>query len=286
MLVVTILALLLAVFFGSGGLAVAGEQISPGAEVSGVDAPGEDAFWAGPVWNGFNELLGRAVCDGLVDYALLAREAAKLDAFLALLATARPEGMSREQSLAFHIDLYNAATLRLILTKYPDLKSIKDLGSWFERPWSIEFVDYARGKVSLDFIEREVLRRRFADPRIHFALNCSARSCPPLRAELYFPERIDEQLDDACRTYVNNPEAVFVREGELFVSKIFRWYADDFEQGAEAFVRHWAGPELLRQMDEAMEGAGGAGKLRVRYLSYDWSLNDLARVPAGSGVAP
>ncbi|WP_022662704.1 DUF547 domain-containing protein [Paucidesulfovibrio longus] len=240
--------------------------------------PGLDSPQAERTWNDFDALLGEVVRGGLVDYATLAGETARLDAFLALLASARPEEMSAEQSLAFHIDLYNAATLHLILTRYPDLKSIKDIGSWFESPWSIEFVNYAGRKVSLDYIEHEVLRRRFADPRIHFALNCSAVSCPPLRAELYAPDRVDGQLDDAARAFVNDPDAVFVRDGELFLSRIFRWYAEDFAQGAEAFVRGLAGPELLRAMDQASEG----GTLRLRYLPYDWSLNDLGRSGSGS----
>lgn len=267
-----VLAALLALACGLAGTGMAGKSILPG-----LDSP-----QAEQTWNDFNALLGEVVRDGLVDYAALAGEAARLDAFLALLARARPEEMGANESLAFHVDLYNAATLDLILTRYPDLKSIKDIGSWFESPWGIEFVEYAGRKVSLDYIEHEVLRRRFADPRIHFALNCSAVSCPPLRAELYAPDRVDEQLDDAARTFINDPEAVFVRGGELYLSRIFRWYAEDFAQGAESFVRGFAGPELLRSMEPATNN----GKLRVRYLPYDWSLNDVGRAggQAGSGT--
>ena len=236
-----VLVALLALACGLAGAGIAGKSILPG-----LDSP-----QAEQTWNDFNALLGEVVRGGLVDYAALAGEAARLNAYLALLARARPEEMSADESLAFHIDLYNAATLHLILTRYPDLKSIKDIGSWFESPWGIEFVEYDGRKVSLDYIEHEVLRRRFADPRIHFALNCSAVSCPPLRAELYAPDRVDEQLDDAARTFINDSEAVFVRGGELYLSRIFRWYAEDFAQGGRG-LRAW----FCRAGAAAVHGAG------------------------------
>ena len=133
---------------------------------------------------------------GLVDYAGLSRESAALDAYLASLASAPFEELGRDEKLALLINAYNAFTHRLILDHRP-VSSIKDIPSgkrWDDRRWRL-----AGEMVSLDQIEHERIRAAFREPRIHFALVCAARSCPPLRAEAYVGDRLEAQLADQTR---------------------------------------------------------------------------------------
>ena len=115
-----------------------------------------------------------------------------------LSAVPRPEfeAWSRPRRLAFLINAYNAYTVELILTRYPDLKSIKDLGSLVQNPWKKKFFQLLGQPTSLDGIEQDMLRQRgvYDDPRIHFAVNCASIGCPMLREEAYVPERLDAQL--------------------------------------------------------------------------------------------
>jgi Protein of unknown function, DUF547 len=137
--------------------------------------------------------------------------------------------------MAFLINAYNAFTVELILTKYPGLASIKDLGSMFSSPWKPKWIPLLGGKVSLDDIERGMLRERgrFDDPRVHFGVNCASIGCPPLREEAFVAERLDAQLDEQALRFMSdrtrNRFDAAARRLEL--SKIFDWYGDDFNLG-------------------------------------------------------
>lgn len=104
---------------------------------------------------------------------------------------------STRQQLAFLINAYNAWTVELILEKWPDIDSIKDLGGIFSSPWRKEFISLLGEKRSLDNIEHDLIRGsgRYQDPRIHFAVNCASIGCPALRAEAYTGAKINQQLD-------------------------------------------------------------------------------------------
>lgn len=219
--------------------------------------------------NAYEAYLGEHVRDGRVDYAAMQADRAPLDAFLKLFSGIGPTDWNREKNLAWLVNLYNAATLALILDHYPDLRSIKDLGGWFTTPWEEERVGLAGELVSLDHIEHELLRP-LREPRIHFALNCSAASCPPLWSQLYRPESVYAQLQEAAEAFINDPRFNRVEEGEMRLSRIFKWFGEDFGE-VRGFVRSMAGDTLATQLDAL------GPEPRLRYLKYDWSLNDLAR---------
>jgi hypothetical protein len=221
----------------------------------------------------YGKVLDAFVADGWVDYAGLQRDPADLNAYLDRLASVSSEeftGWSEPERLAFLINLYNAATLELIIDHYP-VKSIKKIWPPWKSPWKQEVVRLFGEKVTLDHVEHGLIRKNYKEPRIHFALVCAAISCPPLRKEPYTPERLDEQLTDEGRNFLNTPDKnrVDLANRTAYLSKIFKWFSGDFEENAGsilAFVRPYFPEEISKKIDE--------GTFRVEYLDYDWALND------------
>ncbi|MEE9208516.1 MAG: DUF547 domain-containing protein [Gemmatimonadota bacterium] len=223
----------------------------------------------------FNRLLAPFVQDGRVDYEGFQAHESDLDRYLLTLARTDPASLTEGEQLALWINAYNAFTIKLILSRYPELSSIRDIPRrWQVRRWSVGGERY-----SLDDIEHEILRVDFDEPRIHFAIVCASFSCPDLAAEAYTADRIDTQLDEAARRFLANREKGFRVEAlpgeghsraEIRVSRIFKWFRKDFErQGSlvEFLLPLVPAPEraLLRPHVE---------DVRVRFLDYDWSLND------------
>lgn len=213
---------------------------------------------------------------GEVDYDRLARkEAPQLDAYLSSLRSvgeADYRGWSRAEKLAFWINAYNAYTVRLILDHYP-LESIRDIGVVPGAAFRKRFIDlpwFSRNELSLDDIEHRTIRARFQEPRIHFALVCAARGCPELRSEPYLAKSLDRQLDDATRRFLRDPtkNRFDAEKRTLYLSPIFDWFEDDFEQG-DATLTDFVAKHADQKMAKAIE----AGNLRIEHLDYDWSLN-------------
>ncbi len=136
--------------------------------------------------------------------------------------------------MAFLINAYNAATVQKVLTRYPDIRSIWDFGKIFGNPFKDEFIPLLGAKRSLDWIEHDTLRKRYREPRLHFALNCASVGCPMLREEAYVASRLENQLEDQARRFLSDRSRNRYRDGKLEVSKIFDWFKDDFEPRATA----------------------------------------------------
>ena len=222
-----------------------------------------------------------------VDYAGFAPDQRALNAYvdgLSSVTQAEYRGWTREQQLAFLINAYNAYTVKLVLTRYPDLKSIKDLGSFLQSPWKIEFFRLLGAARSLDEVEHGLIRAPgvFDDPRIHFALNCASIGCPMLRDEAYVAERLDARLEDGVRRFLGDRSRnrYDPASGKLEVSRIFDWYKADFEKGSRGarsvaqFLARYA--EILAD-DAAARAIVRQGQAQLRYLDYDWTLNDARR---------
>jgi hypothetical protein len=227
------------------------------------------ALAASPGDEAYASLLATHVKSGRVDYEGLKKDEEKLDRYLDALARTDSSAFASDELFAFYANAYNAWTIKLVLKHYPGLKSIKDIGSFLSSPWKIPLVRLKIGLFTLDQIEHELLRPRFKDPRVHVAVNCASKSCPPLRSEPYDGQRLQAQLDDAARSFVNSPNGALVKDGAVYLSKIFDWYAQDFggRAGVLAFVRKYADDELLRGVESL-----GADP-HVRFLNYDWTLN-------------
>lgn len=216
-------------------------------------------------------LLKARVNQGLVDYAGLKAERASLDEYLTTagaVSMADFQHWTRDEQLAFLINVYNAATLQLIIDAYP-VDSIKSLGSLVKSPWSREVVQLFGKKISLDTLEHKIIRKNYNEPRIHFALVCAAMGCPPLRSEAYQGTRLAEQLNDQVKTFLGTPSKnrLDAEKKILWLSPIFKWYGDDFNTASSSVVTFVA-PYL---------GAAGGDTLKdwaIEYTDYDWSLND------------
>ena len=173
-----------------------------------------------------------------VRYAGFKADSAALNRYLDSLSAvteAAFKTFSKPQQMAFLINAYNAFTVALILTKYPAITSIKDLGSLFSSPWKPKRIALLGSKVSLDDIEHGMLRERgrFDDPRVHFAVNCASIGCPPLREEAFVAERLDTQLDEQTSRFMSDRtrNRFAAASARLEVSKIFDWYGEDFKLG-------------------------------------------------------
>ena len=234
----------------------------------------------------FNALLQNHVVAGRVDYAALHKSPTDLDHYVKSLASV-PEttfnGWSQNDQIAYLVNLYNAATLQLILDHYP-VKSIRKIGSVLKGPWDMPVVPLHGKLITLNNLEHDVLRKQYDEPRLHMALVCAAISCPPLRSEAYTGELLDQQLHDQSKVYIASDAGTMidVDANSVSVSAIFKWYGKDFvkahadrmpkgqhtdkERGTLGFVSRYA--------EEADRNYILKGNYRVRYLDYDWSLNE------------
>ena len=212
-------------------------------------------------------LIEKYVKDGVVDYKGFKNEESVLDKYLKVLEDVDSTMLSRNEQFAFYINAYNAWTIKLILTGYPGVKSIKDLESFFSSPWKKKICRIDGKIITLDDIEHNILRPRFKDPRVHFAINCAARSCPPLRSEPYRGGELDQQLNEMTSVFINDPSRNRLEENKLYVSKIFDWFEEDFNGDIPGFFLKYAKGDLKGQSEAKR------GKIKIEYLDYDWSLN-------------
>ncbi len=212
-------------------------------------------------------LLKKYVKDGIVDYQGFKNEESVLDRYLKVLEKVDSKTLSHNEQFAFYINAYNAWTIKLIMSEYPGVKSIKELGSLFKSPWKKKISRIDGTIITLDDIEHNILRPRFKDPRVHFAVNCASKSCPPLRPEPYRGGDLNQQLDEMTRAFVNNSGNNRLKGHTLYASSIFKWFAEDFNQDIIGFFFKYAKEDLKKQLE------AGRGKIKVKYLDYDWSLN-------------
>jgi hypothetical protein len=214
------------------------------------------------------------------DYkALKAKDNAALQSIRQQLGRVNVAALTPKQQLAHWINVYNVNTVATIVESYP-VDSIRDISTdpiirlnVFKK----ERVPVGNAKLSLDDIEHKKIREPFKDPRIHFAINCAAKSCPPIRTEAFSGEKLDAQLDEQARLFLNGPHgAKFKRDGDeltITVTKIMDWFGDDFEKwggGKAKFIRKYVSADKQRMIDQAKE-------IDIEYDDYDWSLNDWRR---------
>lgn len=234
----------------------------------------------------YNEYLNKYVSFGVVDYKEMKSEVQILDKYLAMNASISSNeflSWSNDRQLAFYFNIYNAATIKLILDNYP-ISTIKDIGSFFKGPWKQKVVNIFGKKYTLDELEHDLLRKEYDEARLHMALVCAAKGCPPLRSEIYTSDNLNQQLNDQAAQFLKNKDNFKIDKKSkiVYFSSIFKWYGDDFiskylpVSGFEGLSKKERAVAnfcivYLNQEDREYIKAGG---YNVKYLKYDWALNE------------
>ncbi len=194
---------------------------------------------------------------GVVNYAALKKKEDQLDAYLASLAADAPTGeWPRKAAMAYWINAYNAFTVKLILKNYP-VQKITDLDGG--DPWKVKWITLGGKSYSLNNIEHDILRPKYQDARIHFAVNCAAKSCPPLPNQAFTVDNLDSMLQANARKFIRNGQYNQTSGEQILVSKIFDWYKEDFGD-----LRSYLNKYLASPLPEGAE---------IRFKDYDWALN-------------
>jgi len=217
----------------------------------------------------YGDLLLKYVKNGVVDYAGFKREEARLNQYLKVLERTESGSLDRKEQFAFYVNAYNAWTIKLILSAYPGIDSIKDLSGLFKSAWEKEIAHIDGKVVTLDHIEHDILRPKFKDPRVHFAINCASKSCPPLISEPYTGAVLEQQLDAVVKAFLNDPKRNRLEGNTLYASKIFKWFKDDFNKDIIGFFLKYTEGSLRKNL------TANRDKIKIKYLDYDWSLNGL-----------
>lgn len=207
----------------------------------------------------WNRLLGKHVsAAGKVNYKGFKADQQALDAYLQQLAANPPASTwTRADQMAYWINAYNAFTIDLIVDNYPVSSILKLDGG---KTWDVKRIVLGGKKYSLNQIENEILRPEFKDARIHFALNCAARSCPPLYNKAFTAKNLERALEQRTRQFINDARFNTLSAGKASVSKIFEWYAADFGD-LKTFLNKYAGVKM---------DAGAS----IGFLEYNWELNE------------
>ena len=193
-----------------------------------------------------------------------------LAGYVAALGGVRVDALSRNQQLAYWINLYNALVVKLVLDHKPE-KSIQDIdlasGLFSSGPWGAKLIAVEGEDLSLNDIEHRILRPIWNDPRLHYAVNCASVGCPNLQRHAFTAENMEAMLEDAARTYINHPRGVRLGPNGLVLSKIYAWFNADFggsEDGVRAHLLKYATGETAARIKSGTEIAG---------FEYDWRLN-------------
>jgi hypothetical protein len=211
----------------------------------------------------WSQLLQKHVDEfGRVNYIGLQKERNTLNQYLEQLRKTHPENMPKKASMAFWINAYNAFTVQLILDHYP-VNSIKDIQIKGKNAWEIPFIQIHGKTYTLDQIQKEKLGA-FKDARVHFAINCAAKSCPPLANTAFEAINLESSLEARTQLFLNNPKYNTISDERLDLSMIFVWYAAEFDQQAGSsldFIRRYVPIKLKTG-------------IKITFLEYDWALNN------------
>lgn len=225
----------------------------------------------------FSEILHEYVYDGLVDYQSL-KGNKKLEHYLEQLSETNPNNFSRNEKLAFWINAYNAFTLRIVLENYP-IESITDLHTGGKiiayllgkTVWDKEFIRINKKEYSLNYIEHEILRK-MDEPRIHFAIVCASISCPALRNEAYDADKIEYQLENQAKLFVNDStkNSFDLKKREAYISEIFNWFSEDFgdsDNNILKFISDYLPANIKNDI------LIKTNDWEINYKNYNWNLN-------------
>ena len=217
----------------------------------------------------------------VVNYAGMKADKSKLDSYMeatSKVSQAEFNAWSKDEQLAFLINVYNAGTVELVLTKYPSIKSIKDIGGVFGSPWKQNFISILGKTRSLDDIEHNLIRgsNRYNEPRIHFAVNCASIGCPALLNDAFTANKLDKQLEQVTSKFLADTSRNRFEGKSLEVSPIFKWYKEDFAtswRGTNDLPGFLARYSSSLGLNKSQAAELKSGKMKIGYTSYNWQLN-------------
>ncbi|MFT5135706.1 MAG: hypothetical protein ACI8XV_000732 [Arenicella sp.] len=191
-----------------------------------------------------------------------------LNAYISFLQTYEPRQFNAEEQMAYWINLYNAATVLLIVAEDSSIGSIRELrsGIFTPGPWRRKFIKISGQELSLDDVEHGILRPIWKDNRVHYVLNCASLSCPNLPKTAFTGQNVEALLELAAIEYINHPRGVRIEGGRLFLSSIYDWYRQDFGSEFADLIAH-----LVKYIEPEM--AVNIQKFNRAEYSYDWALN-------------
>ncbi|MCY4524613.1 MAG: DUF547 domain-containing protein [Halobacteriovoraceae bacterium] len=242
-------------------------------------------FAANPLWSfdhthaKFDSILKKHVrkkgSASTVDYKALRSDKKSLLIYLKTLSKVTKkqyDSFNKAQKLSFLINAYNGFTLQLIIDHYP-VKSIKKIGGIFTSPWSLDFFTLLEQKTTLSHIEHEILRKDFNEPRIHFAINCASIGCPALQPYAYRADGLEKTLQRATKEFMKDGKRNFyVRKNkELHVSRIFKWFGEDFEK-KHGSLESFLASHLGKNSDD--KKTIREQKASLNWTDYNWDLNE------------
>lgn len=211
---------------------------------------------------------------GNVDYAGFKKDSVRLNQYLGLLAKNPPsDSWTKEDQLAYWINVYNAFTISLVAKHYP-VKSIKDIRpgiSFINSVWDIRFIKIGKETYDLNNIEHSILRKKFDEPRIHFAINCASYSCPRLRNEAYTGSKLSTQLTEAAESFIADKTKNDITTDKIVISKIFDWFGGDFSLRDPHGKKKGSLIDFLNLYSKVKINQ----KARISYMDYNWSLNGI-----------
>ena len=228
----------------------------------------------------FTQILQDYVSNGLVKYKEL-KDDRRLYKYIEQLENTNPQKIANEKNrLVFWINVYNAYTLKFIIEEYP-VESINDLhwgglyiGSLLGTTiWDDEKIVISGSELSLNNIEHDIIRKKFNEERIHFALVCASISCPPLLNEAYEGYKLDKQLGEQAELFFNDVTKNKFNKNKRTVSlsKILSWYEDDFGENEQAILNYAA---QFIDKETADDIKKNLSEWKINYLSYNWDLNE------------
>ena len=211
----------------------------------------------------FNTLLKKHVnSTGFVDYKNLQKEEAKLDSYLSYLNKTTPQrNWSAAKTKAFWVNAYNAYTIKIILDNYP-LKSILNIKQKGKDAWNIPFAKVGGKTYTLNYIEHQILRKKFNDPKIHVAVNCASGSCPQLGNFAFTEANYESKTNELMKKFINDANRNKITANKIQLSKIFEWFKGDFTKKSTLI-------EFLNQYSNIKINK----KAKISFLEYDWNLN-------------
>lgn len=208
------------------------------------------------IWNAI--LKSNVSTSGKVNYSGMKSKLSDIESYISTLESLSDQSTwNRNEKLAYWINLYNAATVRLILQNYPT-SSITNINGGI--PWDKKVVTISEKTYSLNQIENDIIRPTFNEPRIHFAVNCAAVSCPKIMNSAFTADKLNYQLTKQAKSFINGAKNS-ITESSIEISKIFEWYAADFGSSIIEYLNKYSTTTINSDAT-------------ITYNEYDWNLNE------------